>query len=117
MKKVQVNNPQAVVKRAAYLAYKASKVIGMGVFAAKDNVTEDEVWGIVHMDGNNHISGDYIFGRMIKIRLDYGDDHIKIAVTPHPGYQSWCTTYPTYEALVDAAVASLTEAVVTESTK
>ena len=56
MKKVDCKNPEAVVKRAFFLAYQAcERETGMGVFRARSGVTEDQVWKTSRMPATTHV--------------------------------------------------------------
>jgi len=99
---------EAVAKAAFFLAYSAAKVVGMGVFQARDSVTEDEVWGQVRAKNPDVKAayGDYVFGRMMKLSLRWDDDGrvtTNTTLPPSADYQSWCTEYPTFESLIEAA--------------
>lgn len=115
---------EAVVKRMFHLAWKASRVLGMGVFQDRGpQITEDQVWTNImgahdykfdaeHEPVNKPAHGepyaDYVFGRMMKMGLRYKDGIIHIYrddITPD--YQSWCITYPSYLSLVDHACEQL----------
>ena len=96
---------EQIVKRALFLAYQASRVVGMGILSAQDGVTEEMLWEPQRLGWAN---ADYAYGRMMKFSLRYNDKSIE----PREGalrsdYQSWCREYPTYQALLDAARQSL----------
>ena len=107
-------NAEAVVKEMYWLAWQAcGGPVGMGVLQENPGADRDAVWGNVRsrgdypglaMSGPGMAVGDYVFGRMMKLRLGYGGDWIDLPDrTPTRDYQSWCGEYPTYEALYDAA--------------
>ncbi len=108
-------NPVNVVRRAFWLAFQASSPLGMGFLhtQAANAATESDVWAQVETDewtGQRRESpyGDYVFGRMMKTGLKYTSDEVLVTDNPpRHDYQSWCRHYPTYEALVEAAVKSL----------
>ena len=96
----------ALAKRMLYLAWQAGKVVGMGVLQDKPGATEDDVWLVASYW--NGVSGDYIFGRMMKINFEFGPNYIEFQSEPtRPEYQSWGLKYPTYKALAEAGVESL----------
>lgn len=110
-------NPEAVVKRAVFLAYSASRVCGMGFLQARTGADEDAVWaaatgrtdyGGVGKPGPNRVNCDYVMGRMMKLGLKWDADGIEVDEFPaRPDYQSWAVKYESQAALVAAAVASL----------
>lgn len=122
--KIQVNNPEAVVKEMFWLAWTAcGGPVGMGVLQDRPGITKEDVWvnvntgkyggdypsgeGIITPNANRpgRVTGDYVFGRMMKLRVEWDTESITVSdCNPHPDYQSWCRIYPTYQALVAAAV-------------
>lgn len=103
---------EQIAKRAFFLAYEASPVMGMGILQAKDGVTEDQVWNEVS-DGKGSADGDYVFGRMMKLGLKW--DAKSITVTygkePRADYQGWARKYKSSADLLEAAMDSLTKPV------
>jgi hypothetical protein len=76
--KIQCKNPEAVVKRALFLAYQQSRPMGMGFMQVRDDMTEDQVWegaigrsdsGGVGTEKPGILNADYVFGRMMKLYL------------------------------------------------
>lgn len=118
--KIECAKPEAVAKRAYWLAYQAAHSVGMGFLQAKDQTTEEDVWKNVQAGGDytlkvqpedGRVYGDYVFGRMVKLSLEWD----KTGVTcndsqPRGDYQSWCGKYPTYESLIRAAIATFSPA-------
>lgn len=109
---------ELVVKRSFYLAWKAcGHPVGMGVFQDRPNATEDDVWKNILSSGDysvnlgsfpGNVSGDYVFGRMMKLNILCGEDWIEIPDSlPAPDYQGWSYQYLTYKALVDKAIEEL----------
>lgn len=140
MPNVRVSDPSktaAVVKRAFYLAFVAcGGAVGMGVFQDRGpGVTEDQVWknvqnegdytGAVHNNRPGHAYGDYVFGRMMKLSVEWDERKGTINVpghAPQADYQGWSSgkprvesdvprvggvKYPSYMALFEAAAQSL----------
>ena len=117
------DRPVQIVKRMLWLAYQAaSGPLGMGFFQAVSNATEEDVFrNVVNQEdyegfqaekkmSNGHFDADYVFGKMMKLRLTIKDGEVIIpSWEPRRDYQSWCRTYPTYKDLYDAAVKSLEE--------
>lgn len=114
--------PEAVVKRAFFLAYQAAGgPVGMGWLQAVADATEDDVWANVRSAGDypggakamgankpGDAYGDYVFGRMMKLGLKWTDRAVCFQTgKPRHDYQAWCRAYPTYEALVKAAAESV----------
>lgn len=118
-------NPIQIVKRAYWLAWKAcGHSFGLGILQDRGNVTEEDVWQRVRSAGDygenakkimrtnepGKTYGDYVFGRMMKLGFEWGQDWLEFYdETPRLDYQAWCCKYPTYEILVNAAIASLVE--------
>ena len=105
-------NIERLVKRFFFLAYNASGIMGMGMFQARDNQTEDQIWDSVHNDKWNTRKGepygDYIFGRMVKTGCKYDETSMTVVDRqPTADYQSWVRQYPSYEALLSAAISSV----------
>jgi hypothetical protein len=114
---------EAVAKRALWLAWKASKLGGMGVMQHNPTATADDVWrNALGREDYPHlflstdkgpgllIRADYVFGHMMKLSFRVTSDTILYPDKDSPlnsGYQSWCGRYPTYDALLDAAEKSL----------
>lgn len=116
--KVDCVNSQAVAKRMFWLAWQAcGGPLGMGVLQDNPGADEAAVWTNVQDRGDypmklgdkpGHAYGDYVFGRMMKLGVDYGDGFVGLPESkPHPEYQAWCRKYSDYKSLFDAAVASL----------
>lgn len=111
---------KTIVERMCHLAYCAAQPVGMGFLQERPGVTEQMV--IACADGKEHIYSytpkqvathytlDYCFGRMMKLSIwimpdqtiRFGQDNLSTA------YQSWARVYPSYEALYNEAVKSLT---------
>ena len=96
----------------------------MGAFQNNPTATKEDVWSNVRTAGDypdresimgsgkpGEAHGDYVFGRMMKLRLAWGSDSVEVPEAeydkPTPDYQSWCRKYPTRMALVEAAIDSL----------
>lgn len=113
------SEPEArrLAKRILWLAYEASVPMGAGQYHYREGLTEEEVWGRCplvpdRVKPQTCISADYLVGRMMKLYFTYsgGIDQGNVTIDspgPRQDYQSWCTTYKTYEALVEAAQVSL----------
>ena len=104
---------QSVLKEALWLAWNAvGGPTGMGIFQDLPQATKEAVWQNVTGVGDypsytsrlGDLRADYVFGRMMKLNLSYGDKFIKEPVgKPTLSYQGWCGTYKTYADLLDAA--------------
>lgn len=117
---IECKNPEAVVKKAFFLAYQAcGSPMGMGILQARGGVSEDDVWANVReardygpgadkIMGSNKPGkayGDYVFGKMMKLGIDWDDKGLTvIGQDPRPDYQSWCRKYRTYKDLIEAAI-------------
>lgn len=52
--------------------------------------------------------GDYIFGRMVKTGCKFDETSMTVVDRqPTADYQSWVRQYPSYEALLSAAISSI----------
>ena len=113
--KLTVKNPQEVAKEAFWLAWQAcGGPLGMGWLQNNPNANKEAVWQNVSEEGDyqgrfnndaNKPYADYVFGRMMKVGFTIGSDFVEFREeTPHPDYQAWCRKYPTYQALVEAAI-------------
>ena len=121
MKRTYANKDEveAVLQEALWLAWNAAGgTSGMGFLQNNPGATKESVWENATGAGDYFIStsrpgslnADYVFGRMMKLRLEYGDEHIDVPEhEPRSDYQAWCRKYPTYEALLDAAEKSAEE--------
>jgi hypothetical protein len=110
-----------LVRRAFFLAYNAcGGAMGMGVFQARDGVTEEHVWqnvltrgdygGTFGNDRPERPYGDYVFGRMMKLSAEFNEANGTVTISdskPRYDYQSWCGKYPTYQSLFVAAATEL----------
>jgi len=104
---------ESVLKEALWLAWNAAGgTAGMGFLQDNSGATKEDVWKNATGVGDyamptsraGRLNADYVFGRMLKLSLDYDDVHIDVPeYPPRSDYQAWCREYPTYEALVDAA--------------
>lgn len=102
---------EQVAKLVLFLAYQASGARGLGVLHDVPNGTleEDHLW---RGQEGDEIHADYVAGRMVKLwgfQFDASSITFDDKQTPRADYQSWCGTYPTNAALVEAAIASLRE--------
>ena len=103
---------ERLAKRIMWLAYQASHVFGMGKLQERNDATEDIVWEHTHLEGEYSASADYVFGRMIKLRIYFNDSEIVKADRgrdPNPEYQSWYCKYKTFADLVTAAELEIEE--------
>lgn len=117
---------ERLARRIGYLAYQASQVVGMGALHARDGATEEEFWSALRGEVNvkaevfsnvapmpeanptGSVYCDYVMGRMMKLSIAWNESGVTTSTSqPRPDYQSWCRKYPTYDALEQAAIASL----------
>ena len=110
MNKLEQN--KALAEQAMYLAYLASHQVGMGFLFGDRVLTKEEVVKLTAIPTAIHglthkyqLDADYIGGRMMKTTIEYDDGGVLVnhGRTPSPSYQSWVTTYPTGEDLLEAA--------------
>jgi len=104
---------EQIAKRAFWLAYQASPVMGMGILQKRDDATEETIWADVHREGTNSADGDYVFGRMMKLGISWTQDTIEVnrGREPRADYQGWAGKYKNSADLLEAAMGSLTEPV------
>lgn len=111
-------SPEVIAKRMFWLAWNAAgRTFGAGFLRDRPEATEDQVWVNVQTaadyPGPGHSKpgkayGDYVFGRMVKLLVDYTDDSIGVHDDePQADYQAWCCKYSTYKALAQAAIDEL----------
>jgi hypothetical protein len=111
---------EKVAKEMLWLAWNAcSGPIGMGWMQDCPDAQKDDVWDRANGAGDyggvsskragpNQVHGDYVYGRMMKITFEYGDEFIEFQESKlSPDYQAWCRKYPTYSDLTNAALNSL----------
>ncbi len=109
---------EAVAKRAFWLAWQAcGGPRGMGFLQDRPDATEDDVWANARSDqdypGGRHDKsgsayGDYVFGRMMKMGLEFTEDTVSYRDGAlRLDYEAWCGKYRDYEALVMAAMEDL----------
>jgi hypothetical protein len=108
-----------VAEEAFYLAWKAcGDPISMGIFQDYPMATKEEVIANARSNGDypadhrqvstNELYGDYVFGRMMKLSLNYGEDFVEVPdYGPRSDYQSWAFIYDSYTQLIANAIASL----------
>lgn len=114
----EYSNPEVLAKRIVFLAWKAcGGPMGMGILQNNPGAGEAEVWKQAFGRGDyggmgakaGQVYADYVFGRMMKLTLSWDASSVTLSDAEcRLDYQSWCSTYPTYEALAKAAIASLT---------
>jgi hypothetical protein len=112
--KFPTNNSTSVAEEMFWLAWNAcGGPLGMGVFQNKPGATKAEVLDNIYRRGDylnaeGTAYADYVFGRMMKLGIKVTPDFIEVNDSkPTWDYQAWCTMYPDYESLFNAAVQSL----------
>lgn len=119
--RIECKTPEAAVKRAFWLAWQAcGGTMGAGFLQNNPNAGEDDVWNQASNRGDypggnafgsnkpGNVYGDYVFGRMMKLGLKWDETGIEFTDSaPRSDYQAWCRKYPTYQALIEAAVGEL----------
>lgn len=117
---------EKIAKRAFFLAYEAcGGPTGLGFLRAVKDATEDDIWKNVTNAGDyphgrlpseraqqalqrGEAYGDYVFGRMMKLVIQWDDKNMTLGDNPRPDYQAWCRKY-TPETLIISAIDSLDE--------
>ena len=111
-KQTTLREGKQLLVRVAWLAFQASKPMGLGFMHADaaERVTESDIERQILVGTKSLIiSFDYFVGRMIKTVFSLTPDgvvHINPEI-PRPDYQSWYSTYPTAASLLQAAEVSL----------
>ena len=125
LRKVVGATGEQVVKRAFWLAWQAcGGPLGMGFLQDRPGSAEEDVWDHARGAGDysgadalrskaGEAHGDYVFGRMMKLHIEFEDDTVSTRdEAPTRDYQAWCGRYPSYDALIDAAAKDLGASVV-----
>lgn len=110
-----------VLKSALWLAFVAAGgPRGSGWLQDRSGATKEDVFQRAFGEGDylfrrakgSDINADYVFGRMIKLRVSRPAPKVLEVrdQTPDIEYQSWCGRYPTYDSLFDAAEKEATSA-------
>jgi hypothetical protein len=107
-------------KRMIKLAWDKAQVSGLGFLQDRGpGISEDQVWqNALHRGdypggnlGKQHegdASADYVFGRMMKLHFAFGPDFVEGDNSAYRAdYQSFCWSFPNFEALALAAAESL----------
>ena len=117
--KFECENPKEVAHEMLWLAWQAcGGPVGMGLLQDRPNVTKKDVVQNVassgdypgNASGNSEIKlyADYVFGRMMKLRIDIKEDRIEIMNDKvDSAYNGWHREFPTYKKLIGRAVANL----------
>ena len=117
-----------LVKRMYWLAWQAcGGTIGSGFLQDQPGATEDQVWKNVLTNGDyasnprdkpGKAYGDYVFGRMMKLGVQFDEKNKTVTVTNAAtaiDYQAWSGQYATYEGLLLSAANELGIAVLASS--
>lgn len=107
--KVPTDRLVALLERAAWLAYEASAVVGMGIFQAQPGITSEQLLSAYPLKDNRH-GIDYGFGRMMKYRVDFDREKGIIKTSDRDlstEYESWHRVYKSYAHLFDTAADQL----------
>jgi hypothetical protein len=121
MKITTTTNTDLLVRRALFLAWKASRVVGMGAFQDRGpEQTEDDVWkaafnnedypggNLFNKNKTGKIYADYVMGRMMKIGFEWKEGEVSCNNDLWKrDYQSFCRTYPNFQTLIESAEKSL----------
>ena len=109
--------PTDLAKEIFWLAWNAcSNPRGMGVLQDYPTSSKEDVWDNIVNAGDypgkprksDKLHADYVFGRMMKFYLEVKADGVEVPDRElRSDYQSWCSTYPTVQRLVDAAVENM----------
>lgn len=88
-------------------AINASKQVGLGKYHYKEKTYSfEEIKQKLTTNHSDNLKGawlyiDYFEGRMVKLTIDrHGAEDWSFRGFPHPEYQSWIETFPTYDDLI-----------------
>jgi len=116
------------LRRIFFLAWQnCGGPLGMGFLQDRPGATENDVWNNVQKrgdypdlasisavkqkDGKGSIHADYVFGRMMKLNVDFNFNDLTITMRddePRPDYQGWAKrTIKTYDDLALNALTGL----------
>lgn len=105
------HDPKTLLKRVLWLAFQASRPVGMGFLhtAAASQQTEDTLFESAKSSHKEDtVYTDYLFGRMMKTTFEIKDGVVVVSPNePRYDYQSWGDAYETGTALIEAAIKSL----------
>lgn len=117
--KVEGVSGEQLAKRMFWLAWKAcGGALGMGFLQDNPGANEEAVWKNVMTAGDyaggqfmktpsGKPYGDYVFGRMMKMGVDFVEDGIVLPTPdrdkPRHDYQAWCSKYRTQHELAKEA--------------
>lgn len=115
---ITVEFPVLVAKRAFWLAWQTvGKTFGTGFLQDHSRASEEDVWNNILTRGDypgdnapppTEPYADYVFGRMMKFGLQIGPHEVIVSDSEcELDYQPWCHKYPTYQALIEAAIETL----------
>jgi hypothetical protein len=108
MARITVENGEETARRMLRLAYDASRAVGMGFLAARDRVTDAELWTDATYARPDGVNADYLFGRMMKLRFTFGPDWVDGSDGAYSrDYQSFAGKYPDFASLAAAAGATV----------
>lgn len=111
MSKILLTGSDDAIKQMICNAINASSPMGLGIIHYKPgDVKPADLRDVADMTIGGMIDVDYFQGRMVKVRLRRDDDRWTLNAhhPPRPDYQSWCGTYPTWEALAASAGITVT---------
>ena len=101
-----MSDAKTIAKRMLWLAYQASRPVGMGMLHFTEDKTEEEIGEA--QENEIGYAADYCFGRMMKFGVRVNGDSIEYSDFPlSADYQSWSIKYRTYSDLEAAARESL----------
>lgn len=83
----------------AKLAIMNSIPMGMGFLHFRSELKKEDI-NLEIINGEVYL--DYVQGRMVKFWATKKEDGWKFDDSINPEYQSWCSKYPSYQALFEA---------------
>ena len=110
---------EKLAKRIMYLAWKASRCLGLGFLQDRGEQNEEEVWAsmmgrrdyggfLANTNQTGDVYADYVNGRMMKLGIKWSEGEISLNNDNFDReYQSFARLYPTAQSLFDKAVESL----------
>jgi len=111
-----------VLKEALWLAWQAAgRPFGMGYLQDNPEANKELVWDNAYnmgdymggrsMSRGDDLNADYVFGRMLKLRVGRPSKTVLETTDSKPtwDYQAWCRKYPSYENLFEQAEQNVKE--------
>lgn len=96
-----------VAKRAMFLAYESAYPVGMGFLQAREGLKEEDIYKATEQHRPGALYGDYVYGRMMKLGIEFTFSSVTIQGPFISDYQSFSGKYTNPEDLINAAIMQL----------